>query len=736
MTSSNKRVLLLGGTGAMGVYLAPKLVNLGFEVYITSRSAKESSEPKIHYIQGNAKDWDFLSDILLDNYDAVVDFMVYQTSEFAERYEKLLDSTKHYLFLSSYRVYGDNKGNPISETSPRLLDSVQDPKYLATDEYGLTKARQENLLVGSDRKNWTILRPAITYSKTRFQLGTMEANEFLYRGLQKKKIIFPKQMLQKEATMSWAGDVAEMIARVVLNEKAMGEIFTVSTGEHHKWEEIMNYYVDILGLKVTIVDLEDYKRIIGRPWQIKYDRMLDRVIDNSKILSVTGMKAEDLMPLYEGLRIELAGFVKDPSYGPINQERERMIDEITTSKYDESFSKFRTLASKIKRAGGKVKRLLFSKDLTLRQKVSKILNHWRLRGLKNLLKRIRNVPLYMKRHFFYDGAIVTLTGNYNYGSAMQRLALQTVLKQNGLKFKVFDFDFMLGMSKRTGDRTEVEKFTDKYLDKDKFNRNSARFYKSYVVGSDQVWRDFFNGDWSKFGVFFLDFVKDKQVKRVGYAISFGGSTFEEAKINEKNRRKVEELVQKFDAVSVREESGIKLVEELGKPAKLVLDPTMLLTAKDYSKIIEESEYKNEKTAPLFYYILDNNEFKSSIIHKYEEHYSFKLGGIFPNNGKPLKSPVLWLKGFRDAELAITDSFHGMVFSIINHTPFLVFLNKNRGIARMVDLLTYLGLQDRIVYQDENTDEILPMDNIDWEAVDAKLASLRKESIDWLISSLK
>jgi len=343
----SKKVLLLGGTGAMGVYLSPKLVERGYEVYVTTRKQLVSSQEHIHYITGNAKEWDFLSGVLEEKFDVVVDFMIYQTKQFEERFEKMLESTQHYVFLSSYRVYGDNEGHPIKETSPRLLDSVNDPKYLATDEYGLTKARQENILLGATRKNWTILRPAITYSQTRFQLGTMEANEFLYRGLAGKNIIFPKQMLEKEATMSWAGDIAEMIVRIILNEKAMGEIFTVSTSEHHKWKEILEYYVNILGLKVTYVDLDDYRDVFPRPWQIKYDRMLDRVIDNSKILEITGMKQEEMMLLYDGLKMELEQFVKNPVYAKVNPEAEKKMDALTTSKYKKIIMRLKRLVKKI-----------------------------------------------------------------------------------------------------------------------------------------------------------------------------------------------------------------------------------------------------------------------------------------------------------------------------------------------------------------------------------------------------
>ena len=243
----------------------------------------------------------------------------------------LLNSTRHYVFLSSYRVYGDNQGKPINEESPRLLDSVKDETYLATDEYGLTKARQENILRGAQKKNWTIVRPAITYSKDRFQLGTMEAQDFVKRTLEGKTVIFPEQMLNKQATLSWAGDVAVMISRLILNEQAMGETYTVSTAEHHTWKEVIGIYQKIIGLKVKIVDLQEYQDVFGGIYQIKYDRMLDRVIDNRKVLKITGLSQKELMPLKKGLRMELEGFVKAPSYRAFNAGRDKKIDALVAN---------------------------------------------------------------------------------------------------------------------------------------------------------------------------------------------------------------------------------------------------------------------------------------------------------------------------------------------------------------------------------------------------------------------
>ena len=367
MSQNTKKVLLLGGTGAMGVYLAPILAELNYEVYITSRKEQVSEKEHIHYIKGNAKDIKFLDQLLTTKYDAIVDFMIYRTAEFADRYEKLLSNATHYLFLSSYRVYGDSKGKPIKETSLRLLDCVKDEEYLATDEYALTKARQENILVSSNYKNWTVIRPAITYSHTRFQLGTMEANEFLSRALKNKTVIFPKQMLEKETTMSWAGDVAAMISKLMFNEKAMCEIFTAATSEHHKWKEVIQYYQKIVNMKVKIIDLQDYQNIIGRLWQIKYDRMYDRVVDNSKVLAATGMRQSDLMPLEKGLRMELENFVKNPVFAKIDMDMDAKMDEITKVNPDTRKIAAPKSSSKIAK--------LFSKELTTKEKIKKILMH-------------------------------------------------------------------------------------------------------------------------------------------------------------------------------------------------------------------------------------------------------------------------------------------------------------------------------------------------------------------------
>jgi len=329
-----KKILVLGGTGAMGVYLVPELASMGYKVDVVSLDNVVSRNPQITYIQANAKNDDFLRDLLKNRYDAIVDFLIYFPKEFEARYEMLLKNTEHYIFLSSYRVYADSK--VITEKSPRLLDVSTDSEYLsyAETEYSLYKALEENILRESGFHNWTIVRPAITYSKFRYQLVTLEANVVVYRALNNLPVILPKEALDIKGTMSWAGDVAKMLSRLVLNPSAQKEAYTVATSENHPWREIAQYYKEIIGLEYVEVDTETYLSIFGgdihAAYQLKYDRCFNRVIDNSKILKATGMKQSDLMPLRQGLEKELMSLPEDVVWKetPINERIDEILDRM------------------------------------------------------------------------------------------------------------------------------------------------------------------------------------------------------------------------------------------------------------------------------------------------------------------------------------------------------------------------------------------------------------------------
>ena len=313
----SKKVLVLGATGAMGQYLVPVLAGMGYEVDAVALDQPQFNFPNVRNICGNAKEWNFLYELLQNRYDGIVDFLIYATGESSMKLMCIPNQTDHYIYLSTYRVY-DNKEIPIRETSPRLMDTCDDPLLRLSDDYSIFKARGEEMLKLLPRKNWTVIRPAITYSLMRYQLVTLEAPDTVGRAFAGKTVVVPEQARCRQATMSWAGDVAQMIAKLIFNERAFGEIFTVSTAEHHTWEEIAEYYKEICCMKTLWVDKEDYIRILSPDpyvtsarWQLEFDRLFDRVMDNSKILAATGMTQSDLMPLYDGLKHEIARCPRD-----------------------------------------------------------------------------------------------------------------------------------------------------------------------------------------------------------------------------------------------------------------------------------------------------------------------------------------------------------------------------------------------------------------------------------------
>lgn len=304
-----KKVLVLGGTGAMGVYLVPELLKKGYLVDVISLDERISNHPCLRYFTGDATDKSYMETVLREGYDGIVDFMIYRRQRFLEWYELLLNHTSHYIYLSSYRVY-DNREHPIRETSPRLWDVSADRDLLASEDYSIYKAQGEDVLQSSRYRNWTIVRPAITYSQRRFQLVTLEMKDTVARAFQGKKVLLPKSAETVQATMTWAGDVAVMISALLFCERALKEVYTVSTAEHHTWGEIAGYYRELCGMQVEWVDEEDYIQIKGNTLdtrrQLQYDRLFDRVIDNSKILELAGMRQGDLMPLYDGLKLEIS----------------------------------------------------------------------------------------------------------------------------------------------------------------------------------------------------------------------------------------------------------------------------------------------------------------------------------------------------------------------------------------------------------------------------------------------
>ena len=312
-----KKVLVLGASGAMARYMVPLLAESGCEVDGFALDACESKYASVRYFQGNAKDPAVREEYLSRNYDAIVDFLTYTTSELPFVLPRMLDHTGHYVFLSSGRVY-DNLECPVRESSPRLIDTSRDPLLVNSDDYCIYKARGENILFASSRKNWTIVRPATTYSFLRYQLVTLEAADTVGRAFAGKEVVVPEQARNKPATLSWGGDAGKMIGKLLFCECALDEVYNINSAEHRTWGEIADYYKDICNLRAVWVDKEDFLKILepdpyrlSRRWQLEYARLFDREVDNSKVLAATGMKQSEMMPLYDGLKMEIARTPRD-----------------------------------------------------------------------------------------------------------------------------------------------------------------------------------------------------------------------------------------------------------------------------------------------------------------------------------------------------------------------------------------------------------------------------------------
>lgn len=222
----------------------------------------------------------------------------------------------------------------------------------------------------------------------------------------------------------------------------------------------------------------------------------------------------------------------------------------------------------------------------------------------------------------------------------------------------------------------------KYIQKQKFD--------VYIVGSDQVWRPCYSPCITDF--FLKQLPSNTNAKRIAYAASFGTDVWE---YSLEETEECAMLVKRFNAISVRECSGVKLCKEyLDVEAVHMLDPTFMLNVEDYIALIERSKVP-KSSGDVFCYILDDNSYSDIIISAIEKDGLTPFyAGLDPNRYD--MSVEQWLRGFYDAKLVITDSFHACVFSILFGKPFVVMRNIERGTARLDSLLGVFDMQDRAI----------------------------------------
>ena len=367
-------------------------------------------------------------------------------------------------------------------------------------------------------------------------------------------------------------------------------------------------------------------------------------------------------------------------------------------------------------------------------------------------------------------AILTVPFNNNYGGFLQAFALKRVLKGMG-----HDVEFLMRRRYRPSRFLLFKNFITWILCRTRFcyyirdyhinriSKNTRRFVRQYlsplskscytptsfkklmdnyhadvfIAGSDQCWR-------YKFAPWYIDDYFYKPLlgtgkKRISYAASFGVDYLE---FDEDVLNSCQKCLKEFSSISVREASGINLLEQYfnvpkGKAVE-VLDPTMLLTADDYKELI--CKYNITDQRYLFTYILDDNEEKEELISHIKQELQLSRIDQKAQTGdimalQEIEPVELWLSRIYHSSFVITDSYHGMVFSILFKKPFIVYGNAARGKTRFMSILYKLSLADRYIENGNNIELSIINDTINWNKIHGLLQQKRDESIAFLSNAI-
>lgn len=254
-----------------------------------------------------------------------------------------------------------------------------------------------------------------------------------------------------------------------------------------------------------------------------------------------------------------------------------------------------------------------------------------------------------------------------------------------------------------------------------------------IVGSDQVWRSKVTKE-NKLA-YFLDFAKNS--KKLSLASSFGCYQWEE---DEKYTEKVKECLLTFSAVSVRETSGVDICRDtFGIDATCIVDPTIAWG--DYDALIDK--HPKEQIAcfilninnPLFYKVadklVDETRMKALVLDNYS-------GSKYKYLKYYEKSPVRWLNEMYNSKIVITDSFHGVAFSVLFKKQFFVVPGGEKAFARIDSLLKKVGMRDRVItsIDDLNNrvhDMLGPMD---YQYAEEVLKGEREKYYDYVKANIK
>ena len=273
-------------------------------------------------------------------------------------------------------------------------------------------------------------------------------------------------------------------------------------------------------------------------------------------------------------------------------------------------------------------------------------------------------------------------------------------------------------------------------------KKAAVDYSAVLVGSDQLWRP--EGYTTSF--YNLMFVPDN-VPKIAYATSFGVSQIPESK-----KKIAKQFLSRMDYISVRELRASEMIKELiDRAVPTVVDPTLLFTGEEWNSIIPQKKIIDEKY--IFCYLLGSNPQHREWVNELKKITGYKIVTI-PFLDEFVESdmtfgdyqifdagPAEFVNLIRNAEYVCTDSFHGSVFSILNHKQFVTFNrfsneSKNSRNSRIESLLTQTGLQKRrMTSSDQHIYEVIEQ-KIDYDLVEKKLTEMRAKSVNYLENALK
>lgn len=250
-----------------------------------------------------------------------------------------------------------------------------------------------------------------------------------------------------------------------------------------------------------------------------------------------------------------------------------------------------------------------------------------------------------------------------------------------------------------------------------YNDIDLKKQDAVIVGSDQVWR---KSMVPYFGLenFFLRFVPDN-IKKIGYGICIGN--YEEW--NDDDVKTLLPYYKRLDALSVREFQSLDYLSKIGftsPKAQWVLDPTLLLDKADYDSLILHGKTVNMTRNKIFAYILDETDFVKSEI---EQKANKKELEVFKQNLNNSISIEQWIRNIKDSSYVITDSYHGVVFSIIYQKPFLFMGNERRGNVRIESLFALFNINQNNI------------DCINYKEIRKILMKERKSSLEFIQKSL-